>query len=60
MWSGERDAALEQLAQVAKLPASPSLLPACPGLNAGELKLNPLWDELRDDPRFDKIVAEAA
>jgi hypothetical protein len=24
------------------------------------LKLNPLWDELRNDPRFDKIIAEAA
>jgi hypothetical protein len=29
-------------------------------LSAGELKLNPLWDELRNDPRFDKIIAEAA
>ncbi|PYL05965.1 MAG: hypothetical protein DME33_14930, partial [Verrucomicrobia bacterium] len=60
MWSGERDAALHQLAEVAKSPASSSPLPACPGLSAGELKLNPVWDELRNDPRFDKIVAEAA
>jgi len=60
MWSGERDAALQQLAEVAKSPASSSPLPACPGLSAGELKLNPIWDELRNDPRFDKIVAEAA
>ena len=59
MWSGERDAALEQLAQVTKLPMWESLLPPCPGLSAGELKLDPLWDELRSDPRFDKIVAEA-
>jgi hypothetical protein len=29
-------------------------------VSAGELRLNPIWDELRDDPRFDKIVAEAA
>ena len=60
MWSGERDAALQQLAEVVKLPASSSSLPSCPGLSAGELKLNPVWDELRNDPRFDKIIAEAA
>jgi serine/threonine protein kinase/Tfp pilus assembly protein PilF len=60
MWSGERDAALQQLAGVVKLPASSSPLPVCPNLSAGELKLNPIWDELRNDPRFDKIVAEAA
>jgi tetratricopeptide (TPR) repeat protein len=60
MWSGERDAALQQLSEVAKLPVWPSLYGMCPGLSAGELKLNPLWDELRNDPRFDKIIAEAA
>src|SRR5262249_10781809 len=64
MWSGERDAALHQLAEVVKLPAS-SLIPASsspfpvsPGLSAGELKLDPLWDELRHDPRFAKIIAQ--
>ena len=60
MWSGERDAALQQLAEVAKLPVYPSFVPAPPGLSAGDLKLNPVWDELRNDPRFDKIIAEAA
>jgi tetratricopeptide (TPR) repeat protein len=62
MWSGERDAALQQLgAAVAKLFAMQIVeLPAAVGLSAGELKLNPIWDELRNDPRFDKIVAEAA
>jgi tetratricopeptide (TPR) repeat protein len=61
MWSGERDAALEQLAEVAKLPVlTPLAAPASPGLSAGDLKLNPVWDELRNDPRFDKIIAEAA
>ena len=60
MWSGERDAALQQLAEVVKLPASSSPLPLCPNLSAGELKLDPVWDELRGDPRFDKIIAEAA
>ena len=60
MWTGERDAALQQLAEAAKLPAQPPWHPACPGMSAGELKLNPLWDDLRNDPRFDKIIAEAA
>jgi len=23
------------------------------------LKLNPIWDDLRDDPRFDRILAES-
>jgi TolB-like protein/Tfp pilus assembly protein PilF len=60
MWSGERDAALQQLAEVVKLPASSSPLPLCPNLSAGEFKLDPVWDELRNDPRFNKIIAEAA
>jgi serine/threonine protein kinase/tetratricopeptide (TPR) repeat protein len=58
-WSGEREAALQTLSEVAKVPVMPSIFPMCPGLSAGELKLNPLWDELRSDPRFEKIIAEA-
>lgn len=50
-WIGERDKAIEQLAAINKLPASPAL---------GELKLNPLWDPLRGDPRFEPIATEAA
>jgi tetratricopeptide (TPR) repeat protein len=60
MWTGERDAAVEQLAEAAKLPALTPWHPASPGMSAGELKLDPLWDELRSDPRFEKIIAEAA
>jgi serine/threonine protein kinase len=62
MWTGERDAALEQLSKMATLPASPSLeWWGCPaGMTAGELKLNPLWDELRNDPRFEHLTAQAA
>ena len=51
MWTGERDAALQLLAQFAKLPCSAT---------AGDLKLNPVWDDLRGDPRFDKIIADAS
>jgi hypothetical protein len=47
-WTGERDRALEQLETVATIPAGPSY---------GDLRFNPCWDELRGDPRFDKIVA---
>jgi eukaryotic-like serine/threonine-protein kinase len=49
-WTGERDRALEQLETVATIPAGPSY---------GDLRLNPCWDSLRGDPRFDKIVAAA-
>jgi TolB-like protein/Tfp pilus assembly protein PilF len=61
LWAGEREAALEQLAKVAKQPAvSILVVVGAAGQSAGELKLNPLWDELHNDPRFDKIIAEAA
>ena len=50
-WSGQKDPALEQLATAAKLPGY---------LSYGQLHLHPLWDPLRDDPRFDKIVASLA
>jgi TolB-like protein/predicted Ser/Thr protein kinase/Tfp pilus assembly protein PilF len=50
-WTGERDLALEQLETVAKIPAGPSY---------GELRLNPIWDPLRGDPRFEKIVQSLA
>ncbi|MDQ6912358.1 MAG: FlgO family outer membrane protein [Verrucomicrobiota bacterium] len=49
--SGEKDLATETLATAAKLPIGPAY---------GELKLNPQWDPLRGDPRFEKIVAALA
>ena len=54
-WTGERDAALEQLEKIATLPGFG------PGFGAtyGDLLFNPCWDDLRGDPRFDKIVAAA-
>jgi serine/threonine protein kinase/Tfp pilus assembly protein PilF len=60
LWSGDRDAALQQLSEASKLPVWPSIGPMFPGLTAGELKLDPVWDELRGDPRFEKVIAEAA
>jgi len=49
-WTGERDRALDQLEIVAAIPAGPTY---------GDLLLNPCWDDLRGDKRFDKIVAAA-
>jgi TolB-like protein/Tfp pilus assembly protein PilF len=54
-WTGERDAALEQLEKVATIPGV--LGGSVP--TYGDLLLNPCWDDLRGDPRFDKIVAAA-
>jgi TolB-like protein/cytochrome c-type biogenesis protein CcmH/NrfG len=50
-WTGERDRAIEQLEILAKLPA---------GVSYGEIRLDPFWDPLRGDPRFEKIVASLA
>ncbi len=50
-WTGEKDLACEQLAIATRLPGS---------LSYGQLKLLPYWDPLRDDPRFEKIVASLA
>jgi TolB-like protein/predicted Ser/Thr protein kinase len=50
-WVGDNDFACEQLATAVRLPNSPSY---------GQLKLLPFWDALRDDPRFEKIVASLA
>jgi serine/threonine protein kinase/tetratricopeptide (TPR) repeat protein len=50
-WVGDKDLACEQLAIVTWLPGS---------LSYGQLKLQPFWDPLRGDPRFEKIVASLA
>ena len=50
-WAGERELALEQLEAVTKIPGGPSY---------GELRLDPMWDPLRGDPRFEKIVTSLA
>jgi TolB-like protein/class 3 adenylate cyclase/Flp pilus assembly protein TadD len=49
--TGEKDLALQQLEIVSKLPNGPSY---------GQLRLDPEWDLLRGDPRFEKIVASLA
>jgi predicted Zn-dependent protease len=51
-WTGECDRALEQLEIVATIPGDAPT-------TYGDLCFNPCWDDLRGDPRFDKIVAAA-
>jgi TolB-like protein len=50
-WTERRDEAIQQLETLAKLQA---------GVSYGEIRLDPLWDPLRGDPRFEKIVASLA
>ena len=50
-WTGESNLAIEQLEKLSKIPAGPSY---------GNLRLDPAWDSLRGDPRFEKIVASLA
>ncbi len=49
--AGDRDATFDQLNKLVKLPFGV--------INYGDLKLNPVWDDLRNDPRFDSILAES-
>ena len=49
--TGDRDGAFDKLVKLVKLPF---------GVNYGDLKLNPMWDDLRNDPRFDRLLAESA
>jgi hypothetical protein len=52
-WAGEKELALQQLETGLRAPA------ASVALSYGALKLLPLWDPLRGDPRFEKLVVEA-
>ncbi len=51
-WTGEKDRAIERLTEAVKLPVA--------GMSYGQLQLNPLWDPLRGDPRFEAIVSSLA
>jgi serine/threonine-protein kinase len=51
VWTGEKDLAIEQLQAVERLPTY---------LSYGLLKLQPIWNPLRGDPRFEQIVASLA
>ena len=49
---GEKDLALEQIALFEKVTPA--------GFHYGRLRLDPMWDALRGDPRFEAIVASHA
>jgi len=51
-WTGDKDRAIQRLTEAVKLPGS--------HVTYGHLRLDPIWDPLRGDPRFDKIVASLA
>jgi serine/threonine-protein kinase len=53
-WAGDKELALQQLEAGLRAPAASSML------SYGALKLFPVWDPLRGDPRFEKIVASLA
>ena len=50
-WTDEKELAIEQIAAVERVPNL---------LSYGFLKLHPIWDSLRGDPRFEKIVTSLA
>jgi len=50
-WTGEPDLAFEQLGVLAKTPE---------GVYYGPLKADQLWTPIRNDPRFEKLLAELA
>jgi serine/threonine-protein kinase len=47
-WTGERDLAIEKLEMLSKIPGD---------LSYGDLRFSPCWDSLRNDPRFEKVIA---
>jgi TolB-like protein/class 3 adenylate cyclase/Tfp pilus assembly protein PilF len=50
-WTGEKDLAIDQIAAVERVPNY---------LSYGFLKLQPIWDPLRGNPRFEAILASLA
>jgi tetratricopeptide (TPR) repeat protein len=50
-WTNESDMAIQTLEPSIKMPAS---------IYYGQLKRDPLWDPLRKDSRFEKLLAELA
>ncbi|MDB5986363.1 MAG: hypothetical protein JWR16_1416 [Nevskia sp.] len=49
--TGNRDTAIALLPQLLQIPA---------GLNPALLRLDPIWDSIRDDPRFAKMALDAS
>jgi serine/threonine-protein kinase len=56
-WNGQLDFAISELDQLINRPAG-SNLPAQP--TYGDFKLNPVWEPIRGDPRFQALVQRLA
>jgi serine/threonine protein kinase/Flp pilus assembly protein TadD len=50
-WTGERDLAFQQLDRLVRAPKA---------LHYGPMKLDPIWNDLRGEPRFESLLAELA
>jgi len=46
-WTGEENSAIDQLIKLAKIPNGPAF---------GNLKYDPVWDSVRNDPRFTAML----
>jgi tetratricopeptide (TPR) repeat protein len=51
-WTGQKDRAIERLTETTHLPGS--------HISYGYVRLHPLWDPLRADPRFQAVVDSLA
>ena len=49
--SGQHDSAIAALPHLLEVPS---------GITVADLKLNPLWDPLRKDPRFEKLLTDGS
>ena len=56
-WTGQNDLAIAELNALSDRPAPTNAI-AQP--TYGDFRLNPLWDPLRDDPRFEALVQRLA
>ena len=56
-WTGETDLALAELGKLVERPAASHVV--CQP-TYGDFRLNPLWDPLRNDPRFAALVQKLA
>jgi hypothetical protein len=46
---GDLDAAIAEIPHLFEVPS---------GITVADLKMNPLWNPLRNDPRFQKLISE--
>jgi len=52
-WVGEKDLAINQLEEVLRIPSNYR------DVSYGQLRLSPVWDSLRGDPHFEKLLEES-